>query len=41
MNRGNSLPGQKQNSKWPAQEPGSGLFVGKCRVISEGKNAFP
>ena len=41
MNRKNSLPGQKQNSKWFAQEPGSGLFVVKCRVISEGKNALP
>ena len=30
MNRSNSLPGQTQNFKWLAQEPGSGLFVGKC-----------
>ena len=41
INRSNSLPGQKQNSKWLAQEPGSGIFVVKCRVISEGKNALP
>ena len=41
INRSNSLPGQKQNSKWLAQEPGSELFARKCRVISVGKNALP
>ena len=40
INRSNSLPGQKQNSKWLAQEPGSGLFARKCRVISVGKKAL-
>ena len=41
VNRSESLLGQKQNSKWLAQELGSGLFAGKCRVISVGKNALP
>ena len=41
INRSNSLRGQKQNSRWLAQEPGSGLFVGKCQVISVGKKALP
>ena len=41
INRSNSLHSEKQNSKWLAQEPGSGLFVGKWRVISDGKNALP
>ena len=41
INRSNSLHNEKQNSKWLAQEPSSGLFVGKCRVISDCKNALP
>ena len=41
INRSYSLPGQKQNSIWLAQEPGSGLSTGKCRVILVGKNALP
>ena len=30
IKRSDSLPGQKQNSRWLGQEPGLWLFVGKC-----------